>query len=112
MRNGYIASKARFLAHNSRPGRPSSIVIVGRTRMVGGNTYHSATVYADGVEIGRTAVHPGGGREYVYNGMALLLAVYPDLPDPEQNAAPWRYLSDLGIPLATEAIPVARKVDL
>lgn len=105
-----IAKNATYLVR-ARTGRPSCVTYVSRRWFRQGSTYHSVSVYADGSLIARSSLHYGGEGVEESTAAALVLAVYPDLPDPS-DVSPRRYFSDLGIVFDGEGVPVARRKDL
>ena len=97
-----------------------SLTIVGRRwfQRSYGNTYHTATVYVDGVCIGKTSRQYGYGDQFVQSGFELLESKgYLDACPREKYVhggaePPWVWAPRHGITYAYEVIDVTRERDL
>lgn len=104
--------------------RPKTITIIGRRwfERTNGNTYHSATVYADSQLIGRVPFTYGYGNHYssgtaytiiqdaIVDGVLTLDA--PKQGHHGSREALWRWAERVGVQVVDEVTDVKRKKDL
>ena len=81
-----------------------------------GNTYHTATIYADGVEVASVPFTYGYDSAFE-DSAARAMEEAGMMPGREHHKngsseAPWRYFERNGIKYRAEAIHVTRKKDL
>jgi len=90
---------------------PGSIVVVGRLWFdsKNGNTYHTASVWADMKFIGKTKVEYGYGEQYLQSAQELLVA---EKLWPEGVNLWWSECGRYGVQYIFTSCDVARKKDL
>lgn len=90
-----------------------NVMITGRRWFdkVNGNTYHSATLYVNGLEEGNDSFSYGYGDHYLQTGATMLWKKY-EKPAGWQDYYPLSRLRDLGITFTSEVVDVQRKRDL
>lgn len=77
-----------------------------------GNTYHSATIIVDGVQVEGVGYAYGYGDQYLYSAFAKLQALGLLDPPLPANEAPWRWAERNQVLLTYSVTDVARKKDL
>lgn len=98
--------------------KPKSITVEGRKWFDAqhGNTYHSAKVYADGIEVASVPFTYGYDNQWEHNA-AEAMEEARMMPGREHyknggKEAPWRYFERIGITYAASAIDVSKRKDL
>jgi hypothetical protein len=96
-----------------RRKKPKSINVFGRRwfQRTYGNTYHTVTIYVDGVCVNKCGEQYGYGEQYVWTAREWL-AANDYLPGIESGQSLWRYCEENGISFAYDVTDVAREKDL
>ncbi len=97
--------------------KPRSILVLGRRwfERTNGNTYHTARVLVDGVEVATVPYQYGYGSQYEQNALDALeaLGLMPGREHYKNGGSEgWQYFKRNGIQYSAEAVDVERKRDL